>query len=597
MPKIDDRHLYLTELGLGSALAFNMKMYQTRPKWGFESDPELKIIQEIAASLSLSFGIAKILVSRGLTTPQQVKKFLYPEISDLFDPLLLKDMDKAVDRIIYALKDNQKIMIFGDYDVDGITATSLIFLVLNRLGADVSYYLPNRLIEGYGLSEEGILEAEKRGAKLLISVDCGVTAINEVEFAYQKGIDCIITDHHEFSDTLPRAVAIINPKQKEKGYPGGELSGVGVAFKLAQALYRRLDQDEAELEEHLDLVALGTAADIVPMTNENRILTKFGMDQIIRTTKPGLKSLIFISGLLGKDIGTGQVVFILAPRINAVGRLGDAVKAIKLLTTKDEQLGSRLARDLNLENNRRKKIDETTLDEALEMIEQTVDLSRDKAIVLASSKWHQGVIGIVASRLVERYHRPTILIAIDGNEGKGSARSISGFDMYDALKECSNYLLKFGGHKYAAGLSIDPKNIQKLRDKLRAFSEKTLKQEDLVPRLTIDSELEFDSIDDKLVDTLNLFSPFGPQNLRPVFLTRNLEILGEPYVVGNNHLKLKVKKNDRIFDAIGFGFGDWVKPLSMKRIKIDLVYVIERNTWNGNSKLQLRIKDLKIVDI
>jgi single-stranded-DNA-specific exonuclease len=578
-------------------LAFIMKMYQTRPKWGFESDPELKIIQEIATSLSLPFGIAKILASRGLTKPQQVKKFLYPEISDLFDPLLLKDMDKAVDRIIYALKDNQKIMIFGDYDVDGITATSLIFLVLNRLGADVSYYLPNRLIEGYGLSEEGILEAEKRGVKLLISVDCGVTAINEVEFAYQKGIDCIITDHHEFSDTLPQAVAIINPKQKGKNYPGGELSGVGVAFKLAQALYGRLNQDEAELEEHLDLVALGTAADIVPMTNENRILTKFGMDQIIRTTKPGLKSLIFISGLLGKDIGTGQVVFILAPRINAVGRLGDAVKAIKLLTTKDEQLGSKLARDLNLENNRRKKIDETTLDDALEMIEQTVDLSRDKTIVLASSKWHQGVIGIVASRLVERYHRPTILIAIDGNEGKGSARSISGFDMYNALKECSNYLLKFGGHKYAAGLSIDPKNIQKLRDKLRAFSEKTLKQEDLVPRLTIDSELEFDSIDDKLVDTLNLFSPFGPQNLRPIFLTRNLEILGEPYVVGNNHLKLKVKKNDKVFDAIGFGFGDWVKPLSMKRIKIDLVYVIERNTWNGNSKLQLRIKDLKIVDI
>lgn len=300
---------------------------------------------------------------------------------------------------------------------------------------------------------------------------------------------------------------------------------------------------------------------------------------------------------MGKDIGTGQVVFILAPRINAVGRLGDAVKAIKLLTTKDEQLGSKLARELNQDNTRRKKIDETTLDEALELIEQEVDLSRDKAIILASSGWHQGVIGIVASRLVERFHRPTVLIAVDGNEGKGSARSISGFDIYEALKECNHYLLKFGGHKYAAGLSIESKNIHKFRDKLKATSEKRLNQEDLVSKLTIDSELELDSIDDKLMDFLDLFSPFGPQNLRPVFLTRNLEILGEPYVVGNNHLKIKVKKNDRVFDAIGFGFGDWVKPLSMKRIKIDMVYMIEKNTWNGNSKLQLRIKDLRIVEI
>jgi single-stranded-DNA-specific exonuclease len=578
-------------------LVFNLKGKLMKPKWEFASDPDWKITREIASSLSLPSGIAKILVNRGLTTPEQARSFLYPDLSDLFDPLLLKDMDKAVDRIICALKDNQKIMIFGDYDVDGITATSLIFLILNRLGAEVSYYLPNRLIEGYGLSEEGILEAEKRGVKLLISVDCGVTAYKEVEFANQKGIDCIITDHHEFSDTLPQAVAIINPKQKGRDYPGGELSGVGVAFKLAQALYRRLDQNQSELEEHLDLVALGTAADIVPMTNENRVLTKFGMDQIIRTTKPGLKSLIFISGLMGKDIGTGQVVFILAPRINAVGRLGDAVKAIKLLTTRDEQLGSRLARDLNTENNKRKQIDEITLQEALEMIEQEVDLTKDKAIVLASPSWHQGVIGIVASRLVERFHRPTILIAIDGDEGKGSARSISGFDMYEALKECSEYLLKFGGHKYAAGLSIDPKKIKKFREKFKFTTDNKLTQEELIPKLIISSELEFDLIDDKLMDTLNLFAPFGPRNLRPVFLSRNLEVFGDPYVVGNNHLRTKVRKNDKFLDAIGFGFGDWVKPLSMKKIKIDLAYVIERNTWNGNSKIQLRIKDLKIVEI
>lgn len=568
-----------------------------RLKWEFEADADWQLTAKIASSLSLPEPVAKILVKRGLTTTEQAKEFLYPDLSGLYDPLLLKDMNKAVDRIIQALKENQGIMIFGDYDVDGITATSLMFLVLNRLGADVSYYLPNRLIEGFGLSQEGILEAEKRGVRLLISVDCGVTAIKEIEFANEKGIDCIITDHHELSDSLPRAVAIVNPKQKDAPYPGGELSGVGVAFKLAQALYNRLDQNQSELEEHLDLVALGTAADIVPMTNENRIMTKFGINQIVRTTKPGLKSLIFISGLMGKDIGTGQVVFVLAPRINAVGRLGDAVKAIKLLTTRDEHLGAKLARELNAENAKRKQIDEATLEESLRLIERQVDLSRDKAIVLASAGWHQGVIGIVASRLVERFHRPAVLIALDGDEGKGSARSIPGFDMYDALKECSEYLSKFGGHKYAAGLSIDPKKVQEFTEKFIATTGERLSQEELIARLIINAELELDDIDDKLVDTLNLFAPFGPQNLRPVFLTRNLEVSGEPYVVGNNHLRIKVKKNNRVLDAIGFGLGDWVKPLSMKRIKIDLAYVIERNTWNGNSKIQLRIKDLEIVEI
>jgi single-stranded-DNA-specific exonuclease len=280
-----------------------------------------------------------------------------------------------------------------------------------------------------------------------------------------------------------------------------------------------------------------------------------------------------------------------------VGRLGDAVKAIKLLTTKDEQLAARLARELNKENIRRKRIDETTLEEALELVEQDVDLSKDKAVVLASPGWHQGVIGIVASRLVERFHRPTIMISIDGEEGKGSARSIPGFDMYGALKECSEYLLTFGGHKYAAGLSIDSKNIHKFKERFKSTSNERLKDEELIPKLMIDSELEFDLIDDKLVDTLDLFSPFGPQNHRPVFLTKNLEIFGEPYIVGNNHLKIRVKKNGKVLDAIGFGFGDWAKPLSMKKIKIDLVYVVERNTWNGNSRLQLRIRDLRIVEI
>jgi single-stranded-DNA-specific exonuclease len=568
-----------------------------RCKWEFLPQADFSLTQKLVSELSLPEVVAKILASRGIKTSVEADRFLKPKLSELYDPFLLKDIDKGVNRVIQALKENQKIMIFGDYDVDGITATSLVFLVLNRLGGDVSYYLPNRLIEGYGLSEEGIVEAEKREAQLLITVDCGVTACKEVDFANSKGIDCIITDHHEPSDVLPNACAIIDPKQKDEEYPGGELSGVGVAFKFAQALYRKLGQDESELEEHLDLVALGTSADIVPLVGENRVLTKFGMTQIARTTKPGLKSLIFIAGIMGKEIGTGQIVYVLAPRINAVGRLGDAEKAIRLLTTKNHELGARLARELDEVNRRRKHIDETTLEEALKMIEKNTDLSSDKVIVLSSSSWHQGVIGIVASRLVERFHRPAILIAIDGDEGKGSARSIPEFHLHDALRECKEFLLKYGGHKYAAGLSILPENIDCFREKLKTITDKKLKNEDLVPKITIDSEVELEGIDHKLVDTLELFSPFGPQNLRPVFITRSLEVFGEPYIVGNNHLRFKVKKNDKVFDAIGFGLGDWAKPLSMKKIKIDLVYVAGKNEWNDSIQLQLQVRDLRITEI
>ncbi len=570
-------------------------------KWELLPEPDPQVVNQLAAELALPPVVAKILVARGFNTKEKAEEFLTPSLSNMLDPFVLTGMEKGVERIIQALRDKEKIMIFGDYDVDGITATSLLFLVLNKLGAEVTYYLPNRLIEGYGLSEEGITEAERRGVRLIVSVDCGITAIEEVAYAKARGIDTIITDHHEPQPTLPQASAIINPKAYGHVYPGGELSGVGVAFKFAQAIYRRLGQDESELEDHLDLVALGTAADIVPLVGENRILTKLGMDQVSRTTKPGLKSLIFVSGILGQKIGTGQVVFILAPRINAVGRLGDAELAIKLLTTKDEHKAAEMARALDEENRRRKHIDETTLEEALELIEQNVDLASDKAIVLASSGWHQGVIGIVASRLVERFHRPTIMISIDGEEGKGSARSIPGFHLYEALKECEEFLLKFGGHKYAAGLSISPEKIHPFREKFKKVSNGKLTPEDMIPRLLIDSELELDQINPELVRILELLAPFGPQNMRPLFLTRNLHLWGEPYVVGNNHLRLRVKsagtkggKNSQAFDCIGFGMGDMIKPLSMTGIRIDLAYVVETNFWNDTYKIQLRIKDLRI---
>ncbi|UCB51836.1 MAG: single-stranded-DNA-specific exonuclease RecJ [Candidatus Zixiibacteriota bacterium] len=568
----------------------------TQLKWELSPEPDPALVDHLGSGLSLPPMAVRILVGRGIDTRAKAEQFLAPSLDNLLDPFALPDMERGVDRVIRALRNKEKMMIFGDYDVDGITSTSLLFLTLNKLGGEVTYYLPNRLIEGYGLSEEGIQEAQRRGVKLIITVDCGITAVEEISFAQAKGIDTIVTDHHEPKEVLPDASAIINPKAIKGQYQGGELSGVGVAFKLAQAIYRRLGQDETELEEHLDLVALGTTADIVPLVGENRILTKFGMAQIARTNKPGLKSLIFVSGLLGQRIGTGQVVFILAPRINAVGRLGDADLAIKLLTTRDDSKAAEMARLLDEENQRRKNIDETTLREALEMIETDVNLSSDKAIVLASAGWHQGVIGIVASRLVERYHRPTVMIAIDGEEGKGSARSIRGFDLYEAIIECEEHLIRYGGHKYAAGLSISPEKIGPFRKKFKKVSDERLTAEDLIPKLVIDSELELDQVNPELLRILDLFAPFGPQNMRPVFFSRNLRVWGDPYVVGNNHLRMRVRKDGPVFDCIGFGMGDLAKILCMKGIRIDLAYVAETNVWNDTYKIQLRVKDLKICD-
>ncbi len=564
------------------------------PKWMVAPDPDPDLVENISSGLGLDKTIVKILFNRMINTPEAVRQFLDPKLEDLGDPFTLKSMEEGVERILTALRENEKIMVYGDYDVDGITATSLLYLVLNKLGAQVVYYLPNRLVEGYGLSNLGIDEAGAQGASLIISVDTGVTAVDEVEYARQKGIDCILTDHHEQGEKLPNPVALINPKRNDCSYESRELSGVGVAYKLAQALYRRLQQDETELQEHLDLVALGTAADIVPLVGENRILTKFGIQQISRTTKPGLKSLAFVSGLMGKKIGTGQVVFILAPRINAIGRLGDAASAIKLLTTKDERVASEIARTLDKENQRRKNIDEKTLNEALEQIRETVDLENDKAIILSSEGWHQGVIGIVASRLVEKYHLPTIMIAIDNGEGKGSARSIPGFHLCNALKECENLLLRYGGHKYAAGLTIDPANITAFREKMKKVSHELLSSDDLVAKLLIDAEIELSKIDNNLLDTLETFAPFGPQNMRPVFLTRNCEIVGQAYCVGKNHLKMKVRKGEATFDVIGFGFGDWVNNLSGRGCLVDLVYVVEYNTWDGHTRIQLRLKAIRL---
>ena len=562
------------------------------PKWEVDPEPELQLVNNLAGELGIPTNIVKILVNRNTRTPESIKRFLEPQLSDLQDPFRLYGMDKAIERANRALMSNEKIVIYGDYDVDGITATSLLYIVFNKLGAQVDFYLPNRLVEGYGLSKEGIDEAHKMGVSLIVTVDTGINAIEEVAYANSLGIDVIITDHHEPREILPDAAAIINPKQPQCEF-NEELSGVGVAYKFAQALYKTLAQDEKDLQEHLDLVALGTAADIVPLVGENRILTRFGIPQISRTTKPGLKSLTFVSGLMGKKISTGQVVFVLAPRINAIGRLGDAKDAIRLLSTRDEKMASEIARRLEDDNRRRKRIDEDTLQEALAQMDEVVDLINDRAIVLSGQDWHQGVIGIVASRLVEKYHLPTVMISITNGEGKGSARSIPGFHLCDALKQCEHLLLQYGGHKYAAGLSIAPENIEEFRRKFMEVSKVELSDDDIQPKLKIDLELELSEISDGFMDTLEMFAPFGPQNMRPVFLTRNCEVLGRPNIVGNNHLRMRVRKGSSVFDVIGFGFGEMLALLSSGSL-VDLVYCLEYNTYNNETKIQIRLKDLKL---
>ncbi len=562
-------------------------------KWVLAEAVDLEKIANLAKETDLPMSIVKILCNRDLDETNTILKFLNPDLNDLIDPFKMTGMKDGIERLTQALFNNEKVLVYGDYDVDGITSTTLLYMVFNKLGANVDFYLPNRLTEGYGLTEQSIDLAKENGVSLIVTVDTGVTAVTEIAYAKSIGIDVIITDHHEPGESLPEACAIINPKQPDCDYIS-ELSGVGVAFKFAQGIYRTLKQDEKELEEHLDLVALGTTADIVPLVGENRIFTKFGIKQIARTNKPGLKSLAFVSGLMGEDISTGQVVFILAPRINALGRLGKADEAVRLLATKDEKLASEIARKLDDENKRRKQIDEKTLKEALAQMEEIVDVTRDNAIVLAGEGWHQGVIGIVASRLVERYHLPTVMISLNDGEGKGSARSIPGFHLCEALKKCEDLLIRYGGHKYAAGLSIKSENVAEFRKRFVEVSNDKLTEEDVAPKLNIDLEIELSDINDDFMESIEAFAPFGPHNMRPIFMTRNCEVSGQPYVVGKNHLKMKVRKGDTMFDVIGCGFGDMARMISSKGCLVDIVYVVEYNTYNDIKRKQIRLKDIKL---
>ncbi|NOZ61946.1 MAG: single-stranded-DNA-specific exonuclease RecJ [Calditrichaeota bacterium] len=562
-------------------------------KWVLNDKISTDAIYEFAQQLKVPLIIAKILITRGVDTFDKAKLFFRGNLDDLHDPFLMQDMGKAVERIVDAIRKKEKVLIYGDYDVDGITSVSTLYLLLNDLYAEVSYYIPHRVQEGYGISKLGIDEAAKQGVSLIISVDCGITAVKEIEYARQRGIDVIISDHHEQGPELPDAYAVLDPKCERSNYPFQELAGVGVAYKLGQALVQYLDLEPEYMTKYLDLVAIGSTADIVPLIDENRIFVREGLRLINQTDKPGLQALLSVSGLADKPIGTGQIVFILAPRLNAVGRLSDAAFAVKLLTTRNPRVAWDIANMLENENRARKNIDEDTFRQAQSLVDSDYDLSRDFGLVLAKDGWHPGVIGIVASRVVEKYYRPTVMISVDTEMGKGSARSINGFDIFEAIQQCEDLLVGYGGHKYAAGLTIEKDKIAEFRKRFNEIAKANLDDDLLQPKLRIDGRLRLADISPRLVQLLKLFAPFGPQNTRPIFQSDHLQVVGNPAIVGRNHLKFRVRQDGIVFDAIGFNLGDLIYRIEPGSQNLDMAYVIEENTYMGRTQLQLRVKDLR----
>ncbi len=563
------------------------------------SPDTLGLIKKLTDELKISPTLAQLLVNRNIDSYEKARAFFRPDMNDLHDPFLMDGMDLAVERITRALASKETFLVYGDYDVDGTNGTALLWSFLRSVGANVSYLIPDRIKEGYGLSQRGIEIAKERGASVLITVDCGITAVEQVNAARAANIDVIICDHHEPGDALPRAYAVLDPIKPGCRYPFKALSGCGVAFKLVQALLSSdllqssLGQNaDVLLRSYLDLVTLATTADIVPLTDENRVLVKLGLEIINSNPRPGIRALIETSGTKPGRISAGQIVFILAPRINAVGRLGDAMRAVELLTCESYDQALSLARVFEDENRARKKLDEEAFLEAQQIVEDFLDVDADSAIVLHQERWHPGVIGIVASRLVERYYRPTIMLTTVDGVVKGSARSISGFDIYQALKRCEDKLLQFGGHKYAAGLSVDPDRVDEFKEAFNAVARELLTDELLTPRIHIEAEMDLDELTPKFVSVLNRFAPHGPGNMRPVFAARNVELNGPPRIVGNNHLRFKVRKNGRVFDAIGFNLGGLMERVQ-GRNTVDIAFSIDEGEYAGESVPQLKIRDLR----
>ncbi|WBX70989.1 single-stranded-DNA-specific exonuclease RecJ [Tenacibaculum retecalamus] len=560
-------------------------------RWTLKQEPDSKKVKQLAEELSIEKTLAKILVQRNIDTFDKAKQFFRPSLNDLHDPFLMKDMEIAVERIEKAIANNENILVFGDYDVDGTTAVSLMSSYLKTIHPNIATYIPDRYAEGYGVSYMGIDFAEDNGFSLIIALDCGIKAIDKVAYASQKNIDFIICDHHKPGAEIPKAIAILNPKQIDCSYPYDELCGCGVGFKLIQALASKRNQTIDDLVGYLDLVATAIAADIVPMTGENRTLAYWGLQVINSQPRNGIKAIIH--QLDKKVLTITDVVFIIAPRINAAGRMKHGNHAVELLTEMDFEAAVDFAASIEKYNSDRKELDKKITQEALLQIEENEETEKFTSVVF-NKNWHKGVIGIVASRLIETYYRPTLVFTKSGDKLAASARSVKGFDVYNALEQCTEFIEQFGGHKYAAGLTLLPEQYEGFKNKFEEVVATTIDKNLLIPEISIDAELDLSEISPKFYRILQQMAPFDPLNMKPTFSTSSVRDNGYGKQVGadKTHLKLNViyGSDKRTYNAIGFNLG---KKLSSVQNEFDIVYALDENTWNGNTTIQLMLKDLK----
>ncbi|ACV63103.1 single-stranded-DNA-specific exonuclease RecJ [Desulfofarcimen acetoxidans DSM 771] len=547
----------------------------------------------ITKELGVSPILAQLMVNRGLGTVEQIKNFMEYDLSSLNNPYILQDMQKAVNRIIEAVNRSEKILIYGDYDVDGITGTALLVGALRRLTDHVNYYIPHRIKEGYGLHKEAVEKAAGQGYSLIITVDCGISGKEAVDWSVQNTkTDIIITDHHEPPPVLPAALAVINPKRKDCEYPFKELAGIGVALKLVQAVYAAANMSSETWKEYLDIVCLGTIADVVPLLGENRILVKYGLPYLTKTSKKGLIALIKASGLRG-DITSGQVGFVLAPRLNAAGRLGDPFMAVELLLTEDEAQANQIAVVLDEKNRKRKSVEDAALKEAIQMIEREISFKQSKVLVLASEEWHPGVIGLVASRLVERYYKPVLAIALDGEQGKGSARSIPGFNLYQALEHCGKNLSGYGGHTMAAGFSLKRESLDNFIREINVYADEVISEDLLVPVMNLDGIFSLNDITEQVIAEIEKLAPFGQANPGPLLCCPEIQVVNFKGVgKEGEHLKIKIRKENGFIDGIGFNLASYSEMLATAE-RVNLAFVPEINEWQGKRHISLRIKDIQ----
>lgn len=563
-------------------------------RWVLAPKIERSKAEQLQAKLGIHPILTDLLIRRGIKTFEESKTFFRPSLDQLHDPFLMKDMDRAVSRIEQALGANEKILIYGDYDVDGTTAVALIFGFFRQFHSRIAYYLPDRYSEGYGLSLKGIDYAAEHGFSLIITLDCGIKAHEQVRYAREMGIDVIIGDHHLPGDDLPEAFAVLDPKRSDCAYPFKELSGCGVGFKLVQAFIARNGMDMEQAYQYLDLVAVSIASDIVPITGENRILTHYGLIRLNNNPCCGLQALIALSGNRSGSFTVNDILFQLGPRINAAGRIDHARDAVKLLLSRSLQEAVSFSDGIDEQNTQRKDFDFRITEEALQMAGDRKSMNGRKSVILYKPDWHRGVIGIVASRMVERYYRPTVILTRTDTHITGSARSIAGVDLYEALTDCSDLLDQYGGHQYAAGLTMKEENLPLFMQRFEAAIADRVSEEMLVPEIRIDEMIELKDIDARFYRILKQFEPFGPQHEPPMFLSTALRVVGQAQVVGDNHLRMQVMQHDSpVFACIGFGLGHFASEIN-SGAAFDSCYTLEENNWRQRRSLQLNLKDLHI---